>query len=135
MHKFILATLFYCGLSFTPAFATEVEQPENRCLRVYSITGFTYIDEYHALLAGRTKKENYLVRFRRTCRDLNFASQITTSFEHQLVCRPVIEHIRTEHDRCPVDGIQMVSGREEARSIAATRAAKRQQTNKTESDS
>ncbi len=135
MHKSILAIFLCCGLSVTPAFATEDDQAQNRCLRVHSITGFTYIDEYHALLDGRTKKENYLVRFRRTCRDLNFASQITTSFEHQLVCRPVIEQIRTEHDRCPVDEIQMVSGRDEARSIAATRAAKRQQKNKAENDS
>jgi hypothetical protein len=120
------AILLSLGLLSSIVTTASAEEPAKRCLRIHSITGFSYVDEYHALLSGRTPRENYLVRFNHTCRDINFATRITTSFEGKLVCSPTIETIRTETDQCSVGQVQKVANKAEAKAIAAERAAERE---------
>jgi Family of unknown function (DUF6491) len=101
----------------TPALA---ETTKSKCVRTFALREFQSIDDYHVLIKGRTNSELYLVSMDRSCRDIDFSTRLTTSFENKLTCPPFIEHIRTEDDLCPVKWIREVNSREQAFSIAAS---------------
>ncbi|MCF6293721.1 MAG: DUF6491 family protein [Robiginitomaculum sp.] len=136
MLKFIAVFLLLTGtvLAFSfSAFASDTavsdtkEKPKNRCFRVYEITGFHPLDDYHVFLRGRTQKRNYLAQASRRCRDLDFTSKITVSFENKIVCPPMIEFIHSSNDRCPIKFIEKVANKDQAEQIVAERAKLRQE--------
>jgi hypothetical protein len=122
----LLAISFSASAGDSVASATE-EKSKNRCFRVYDITGFEALDDYHIFLRGRTQKRNYLAQASRRCRDLDFTSKITVSFENQLVCPPMIESIRSSNDSCPIKFIEKVANKEAATAIVLERAKLRQE--------
>lgn len=134
MRKIILAASIcfgiFCSIALS-ANATEpnqtVVEPEPRCLRIHKITGFGYVDQYHAILNARTRNENYLVQFARRCGDLKFSFKISTTLRQSTVCKPIHDFIVTERDRCRIISIKKVDNREQADEIAAIRATERKQ--------
>lgn len=136
MHKVISSFAILIGFFLVTPFTSlaedqlasvEIEKPKNRCFRIYEITGFETLDDYHVFLRGRTQKRNYLAQASRRCRDLDFTSKITVSFENKMVCPPMIEFIHSSNDRCPIKFIEKVANKEAARKIVAARAKARQE--------
>ncbi|MBL4617385.1 MAG: hypothetical protein JKY46_06785 [Robiginitomaculum sp.] len=129
---FFLLVGTFLTISFTASAGDSVvsateEKPKNRCFRVYDITGFEGLDDYHVFLRGRTQKRNYLAQASRRCRDIDFTSKITVSFENQLVCPPMIEFIHSSNDNCPIKFIEKVANKDTAKAIVAKRAKLRQE--------
>ncbi|MBL1430068.1 MAG: hypothetical protein COA60_000850 [Robiginitomaculum sp.] len=129
---FLLLTGTLFAISFS-TFANDTsisatkEKPKSRCFRIYEITGFHPLDDYHVFLVGRTQKRNYLAQASRRCRDVDFTSKITVSFENKMVCPPMLEFINSSNDRCPIKLIEKVANKDQAEQIVADRAKQRQE--------
>ncbi len=94
------------------------EGSARKCVRIFSLHEYQPIDDYHVLIEGRTNSELFLVTMRRSCRDIDFSTRLTTSFANKRTCPPFHEHIRSEGDLCPVKWIREVDSREQAFAIA-----------------
>ncbi len=98
---------------------------KTKCVRTFTLQEFDPIDSYHVLITGRSNKELYLVTTTHTCRDMNFSSSISTTFNNKYTCPPFAEYIRTDDRTCAVKWIQKVDSRAQALSLAARDEAAR----------